>query len=228
MDPIRKIGEICKRENLWLHVDGAMSGAALICPEFRKYADGLELADSFCFNPHKWLLTNFDCDCFWVADRRHLINTFSIVPEYLRNQASDSGEVFDYRDWHVQLGRRFRSLKLWFVIRHYGVEGLRGIIRNHVGLAQQFAGWIRASEGFELITEPPLNLVCFRFHGTDEENLALMHTINGEGQIYFTHTRLAGKIVLRLCVAQTHTEEKHVARAWEIIREHAAKNNHKK
>jgi aromatic-L-amino-acid decarboxylase len=221
MDPIRKIGEICKKENLWFHVDGAMSGAALICPEFRYLGDGLELADSFCFNPHKWLLTNFDCDCFWVSDRRHLINTFSIVPEYLRNQASDSGEVFDYRDWHVQLGRRFRSLKLWFVIRHYGTEGLQNLIRNHVQLAQQFALWIQSSGQFELITRPPLNLVCFRLKGTDEDNLSLMHTINKEGEIYFTHTKLNGQMVLRLCVAQTNTEEKHVAHAWEIIREKA-------
>jgi aromatic-L-amino-acid/L-tryptophan decarboxylase len=221
MDPIRRMGEICKREKLWFHVDGAMSGAALICPEFRNLADGLELADSFCFNPHKWLLTNFDCDCFWVSDRRHLINTFSIVPEYLRNQASDSGEVFDYRDWHVQLGRRFRSLKLWFVIRHYGVEGLQNLIRNHVQLAQEFASWIQSSGHFELITNPPLNLVCFRLKGTDEENLSLMHAINKEGEIYFTHTKLNGQIVLRLCVAQTHTETKHVKHAWEIIREKA-------
>jgi aromatic-L-amino-acid decarboxylase len=188
----------------------------------------MELADSFCFNPHKWLLTNFDCDCFWVADRRHLINTFSILPEYLRNQASDSGEVFDYRDWHIQLGRRFRSLKLWFVIRYYGVEGLQNLIRNHVRLAQQFAEWIRASGQFELVTEPPLNLVCFRFRGSDEDNLTLMNNINQEGEIYFTHTKLDGKIVLRLCIGQTHTEDKHVVRAWNIIRENAAKIKHKK
>jgi aromatic-L-amino-acid/L-tryptophan decarboxylase len=217
MDPIRKIGEICRKENLWFHVDGAMSGAALICPEFRHFGDGMELADSFCFNPHKWLLTNFDCDCFWVSDRRHLINTFSIVPEYLRNQASDSGEVFDYRDWHVQLGRRFRSLKLWFVIRHYGVEGLQNLIRGHVQLAQQFASWIQSSGHFELFTDPPLNLVCFRLKGTDEDNLSLMHAINKEGEIYFTHTKLNGQIVLRMCIAQTNTEAKHVVHAWEII-----------
>ncbi len=222
MDPIRRIGEICKKENLWLHVDGAMSGAALLCPEFRHFSDGLELADSFCFNPHKWLFTNFDCDCFWVADRRHLTNTFSILPEYLRNQASESGEVFDYRDWHIQLGRRFRSLKLWFVIRHYGEEGLRNLIRYHVRMAGEFASWIRESEDFELVTEPPLNLVCFRYRGTDEENLALMDGINRGGEIYFTHTRLGGKVVLRFCIAQTHTEERHVIRAWEIIKSAAA------
>lgn len=219
MDPLREIGEICKSEGLWLHVDAAMAGAALLCPEFRHFSDGLELADSFCFNPHKWMFTNFDCDCFWVADRRHLVNTFSILPEYLRNQASESGEVFDYRDWHIQLGRRFRSLKLWFVIRHYGVEGLQYHIRAHVEMARKFAGWVRDSGEFELVDDPPLNLVCFRYRGTDEENMALMQKINRQGEIFFTHTKLNGRVVLRLCIAQTHTREDHVEKAWKIIRE---------
>jgi aromatic-L-amino-acid/L-tryptophan decarboxylase len=210
MDPIRKVGEICKDENIWLHVDAAMSGSALICPEHRSLADGLELADSFCFNPHKWMFTNFDCDCFWVADRKHLINTFSILPEYLKNKATESGAVIDYRDWHIQLGRRFRSLKLWFVIRHYGVEGLQHHIRKHIEMAQDFARWIEDQPQFELAVAPPLNLVCFRFIGTDEENLQLMNTINNSGEIYFTHTKLDGRIVLRLSVGQTHTTEKHL------------------
>jgi aromatic-L-amino-acid decarboxylase len=210
MDPIRKVGEICKDENIWLHVDAAMSGSALICPEHRNLADGLELADSFCFNPHKWMFTNFDCDCFWVADRKHLINTFSILPEYLKNKATESGAVIDYRDWHIQLGRRFRSLKLWFVIRHYGVEGLQHHIRKHIEMAQDFARWIEDQPQFELAVAPPLNLVCFRFIGTDEENLRLMNTINNSGEIYFTHTKLDGRIVLRLSIGQTHTVEKHL------------------
>ncbi len=127
---------------LWLHVDAAMAGTAALCPEFRHIHDGLELADSYCFNPHKWMFTNFDCDCFYVADRTALINTLSMLPEYLRNQATESGAVIDYRDWHVPLGRRFRALKLWFVIRHYGVEGLRHHVRRHVELAQEFARWV--------------------------------------------------------------------------------------
>ena len=125
IDPLPEIGQICQREGLWFHVDGAMAGSAAICPEYRHLQAGLEFADSYCFNPHKWMFTNFDCDCFYVADRAVLINTLSVLPEYLRNQATESGAVIDYRDWHVPLGRRFRSLKLWFVIRHYGVEGLR-------------------------------------------------------------------------------------------------------
>src|SRR6185437_4299130 len=125
MDPLGPISKICREHNLWLHVDAAMSGTAAICPEFRWIHRGLELADSYCFNPHKWMFTNFDCDCFYVANRNELIQTMSIVPEYLRNKATESGAVIDYRDWHIPLGRRFRALKLWFVIRHYGIEGLQ-------------------------------------------------------------------------------------------------------
>ncbi len=217
MDPVRKIGEICRRENCWLHVDAAMSGSAMLCPEFRHLKDGVELADSYCFNPHKWMFTNFDCDVFWVANREELINTFSILPEYLRNKATDSGEVFDYRDWHIQLGRRFRSLKLWFVIRHYGVEGLQYHIRKHVEMARQFATWVKKSKDFELITEPPLNLVCFRFKGTDEQNMQLLNAVNQTGKLFFTHTKLKQKIVLRLSIGQTNTEENHVMEAWRMI-----------
>lgn len=217
MDPIREVGEICKSENIWFHVDAAMSGSALICPEYQYLADGLELADSFCFNPHKWMFTNFDCDCFWVTDRKHLINTFSILPEYLRNKATESGSVIDYRDWHIQLGRRFRSLKLWFVIRHYGVEGLKYHIRKHIEMAHDFAGWISDHPNFELVVNPPLNLVCFRINGTDDENLTIMNNINNSGEIYFTHTKLAGRIVLRLSVGQTNTEEKHLTLVKDLL-----------
>ncbi|MFW5822681.1 MAG: pyridoxal-dependent decarboxylase [Tangfeifania sp.] len=217
MDPVREIGKICRRENCWLHVDAAMSGTAMLCPEFRHLNDGAELADSYCFNPHKWMFTNFDCDVFWIANRNELINTFSILPEYLKNKATESGAVFDYRDWHVQLGRRFRSLKLWFVIRHYGVEGLQHHIRKHVELAQEFAVWVEDSPDFELIVQPPLNLVCFRHKAGDDFNLTLMNTINEEGKIYFTHTRLNDKIVLRMSIGQTNTKAKHVEKAWQII-----------
>ena len=138
IDPVPEIGRICREQKLWLHVDAAMSGTAGLCPEFRHIHQGLEYADSYCFNPHKWMFTNFDCNCFYVADRKALIQTLSVLPEYLRNQATESGAVIDYRDWQIPLGRRFRSLKLWFVIRHYGVEGLQHHIRQHVELAQQF------------------------------------------------------------------------------------------
>jgi aromatic-L-amino-acid decarboxylase len=223
MDPLREIGEVCRRFGVWLHVDAAMSGTAAICPEFRHIHDGLELADSYCFNPHKWMFTNFDCDCFYVADRKALIETLSILPEYLLNEATKSGAVIDYRDWHIPLGRRFRSLKLWFVIRHYGVDGLRRHIRRHVELAQDFASWVSRDDRFELAAPAPLNLVCFRHRGGDEANQTLMDRLNNSGRLYLTHTRLNDRLTLRFCIAQTLTEAAHVKAAWEQIKEEATR-----
>jgi aromatic-L-amino-acid decarboxylase len=221
MDPIEKIGAICQEHGIWLHVDAAMSGTAALCEEFRWIQKGLEYADSYCFNPHKWMFTNFDCSAFYVADRKALMQTLSVLPEYLKNQASASGAVFDYRDWHVQLGRRFRSLKLWFVIRHYGIEGLQHHIREHVRLAHKFTGWIRADPRFELAAPVPLNLVCFRHRAGDAVNQALMEQLNRSGDLFLTHTRLDGKFTLRLCVGQLNTVERHVAQAWKRIQEEA-------
>jgi aromatic-L-amino-acid/L-tryptophan decarboxylase len=223
IDPVREIARVCGEHKLWLHVDAAMSGTAALCPEFRFIHDGVELADSYTFNPHKWMFTNFDCNCFYVADRRHLIQTLSILPEYLRNQASESGAVIDYRDWHIQLGRRFRSLKLWFVIRHYGVEGLQHHIREHVRLAQQFVERVRGDARFELAAPARLNLVCFRLRSGDADSQRLMERLNSSGDLYLTHTKLDGKFTLRLCIAQTNTEARHVQRAWERIQEETAK-----
>lgn len=221
MDPLPEIGRICKEEGLWLHVDGAMSGTAAVCPEYRFIHNGLELADSYCFNPHKWMFTNFDCDCFYVADRAALIKTLSILPEYLRNKATESGAVIDYRDWHIPLGRRFRSLKLWFVIRYYGVEGLRFHIKRHVDLAWNFAKWIEESENFGLAVPPPLNLVCFRHKGGDSINRQLVERLNRSGKLYLTHTTLNGQYTIRFSIGQTHTEEHHVRQAWQRIQETA-------
>ncbi len=221
MDPLPEIAKVCGEHGLWLHVDGAMSGSAAVCPEYRHFLDGLESADSYCFNPHKWLFTNFDCDCFYVADRKALVGALSILPEYLRNQATESGAVIDYRDWQVPLGRRFRALKLWFVIRHYGVEGLRHHVRRHVKLAQTFADWVRAEERFELAVEPPLNLVCFRHTGGDGANRAIMDRVNAGGGMYLTHTKMDERLTLRLSVGQTNTELRHVEKAWRLIREAA-------
>jgi aromatic-L-amino-acid decarboxylase len=222
MDPLQQIGSICRQNGLWFHVDAAMAGTAALCPEFRYLQAGVEHADSYCFNPHKWMFTNFDCDCFFVADRAALIRALSILPEYLRNQATESGAVFDYRDWQVPLGRRFRSLKLWFVIRHYGVEGLQHHVRYHVQLAQQFRAWVEGDDRFEVVVPTPLNLVCFRFRGSDEQNQRLMDSLNRSGDLYLTHTRLADRFVLRFCVGQTNTEARHVERAWLRIREEAS------
>ncbi|MGA8142946.1 MAG: pyridoxal-dependent decarboxylase [Candidatus Acidiferrales bacterium] len=221
IDPVRKIGEICRKNGIWLHVDAAMSGTAALCPEFRWTQDGIELADSYCFNPHKWMFTNFDCDCFYVADRKALTRALSILPEFLRNKATEEGAVIDYRDWHVQLGRRFRALKLWFVIRHYGVEGLRHHVRRHVALAQEFASWVRADDRFELAAPAPLNLVCFRHRGGDAISQAIMDRLNQSGDLYLTHTKLSGQLTLRFCVGQTNTRLKHVERAWQRIRDEA-------
>jgi aromatic-L-amino-acid decarboxylase len=222
MDPLSEIGPICREHNPWLHVDAAMSGTAALCPEFRHIHNGLEYADSYCFNPHKWMFTNFDCDCFYVADRKALIQTLSVLPEYLRNQATESGAVFDYRDWQVPLGRRFRSLKLWFVIRHYGIAGLQYHIRQHVELAQQFVQWIGKDDRFELAAPAPLNLVCFRHKGGDDAGQQLMDRLNSSGDLYLTHTRLNDRMTLRFCIGQTNTQRRHVEQAWKRIQEEAA------
>ena len=219
IDPLKKVGQICRENDLWLHVDAAMSGTAALCPELRHIHDGLEFADSYEFNPHKWMFTNFDCDAFYVADRKTLIQTLSVLPEYLKNKATESGAVYDYRDWHIPLGRRFRALKLWFVIRHYGVEGLRHHVREHVRLAQQFAGWVRSDARFEVAAPVPLNLVCFRLRAGDDANQALMDRLNRSGDLYLTHTRLNDKLTLRFCVGQTNTQQRHVERAWQRIQE---------
>lgn len=217
MDPVRAIGKICEENKIWLHVDAAMCGTAALCPEFRWIHDGMELADSYCFNPHKWMFTNFDCGCLFVADRNELIRTMSVLPEYLRNKATESGNVIDYRDWQIQLGRRFRSLKLWFVIRHYGIEGLQHHIRRHVKLAQKFASWVRADKNFELAAPAPLNLVCLRHRGGDEINHRILDRVNQSGKILLTHTRLNDKFTLRMSIGQTKTELQHVERAWDLI-----------
>jgi aromatic-L-amino-acid decarboxylase len=222
IDPVREIARICQDHDLWLHVDSAMSGTAALCPEFRFIHDGVEFADSYTFNPHKWMFTNFDCNCFYIADRKLLIQTLSVLPEYLRNKATESGAVIDYRDWHIQLGRRFRSLKLWFVIRHHGIEGLQHHIREHVRLAQQLVEWVRSDSRFELAAPAKLNLVCFRLRSGDQANQTLMDRLNASGDLYLTHTKLDGKFTLRLCVGQTNTEARHVKRAWQCIQQETA------
>ena len=222
IDPVSEIGRICHEQKLWLHVDAAMSGTAALCPEFRHIHNGIEYADSYCFNPHKWMFTSFDCDCFYVADRKLLIRTLSVLPEYLRNKATESGAVIDYRDWQIPLGRRFRALKLWFVIRHYGLEGLQHHIRRHIELAEQFALWVKQDDRFELAAPAPLNLVCFRHKGGDDANQMLMERLNHSGELYLTHTRLHGRTTLRVCIGQTYTEARHVKNAWKKIQEEAA------
>lgn len=222
IDPVDDIGRICERYGVWLHVDAALAGSAAVCPELRWVHEGIERADSYCFNPHKWLLTNFDCDCFYVADRAALIDAFSVLPDFLRNAPTESGAVVDYRDWQVPLGRRFRALKLWFVIRHYGIEGLRRHIRGHIAFAREFAGWVESDPDFELVVPARLNLVCFRHHAGDEFNERLVERLNDSGALYLTHTRLDDRFVLRMAFGGTWTRREHVIAAWQRIRSEAA------
>jgi aromatic-L-amino-acid decarboxylase len=222
IDPVRALGHICHKHNIWLHVDAAMCGSAALCPEFRDMHQGLELADSYCVNAHKWLPVNFDCSCFYVRNRAALVGALGILPEYLKNSASAAGTVIDYRDWQVSLGRRFRALKLWFVLRAYGAEKLRAMIRRHVGLAREFAGWVVDDRRFEMAAPVPFNLICFRLKGGDDINQRLLDRLNASGRLYVTHTRLDGRLTLRFCVGQATTERRHVLAAWEYIQAQTA------
>jgi aromatic-L-amino-acid decarboxylase len=233
-DPLRELGEICRDKKLYLHVDAAHAGTAAILPEKRHILDGMEYADSFVFNPHKWMLTNFDCSAFFVKDSNLLTRTMSVDPEYLKT--SRDGEAVNYMDWHVQLGRRFRALKLWFVIRSYGVEGIRNIIRDHISWAESFASWVDRSPDFERLAPVELNLVCFRFKpcGVDlskdeieKANIELIDELNSSGSIYLTHTRLDSRYCLRLCIGQRNTRYEHVEKAWEQIQNSKTVNKYR-
>tara|TARA_B100001167_G_scaffold187712_1_gene150188 strand:- start:3 stop:1550 length:1548 start_codon:yes stop_codon:yes gene_type:complete len=221
MDSVAELGRIARKYELWLHVDAAYAGNACVCPEYRTMIEGVELADSFNCNPHKWLLTTFDCSTLWVRDRESFTRALSVTPEYLRTSQGDSGAVIDYRDWQIPLGRRFRSLKLWFVLRWYGVDGLRAFIREQVRLAELFEELVCGSQDFEICAPRRLGLVCFRFRGSDDENRELLEAINAGGEIFLTHTVIpaegAGRYVLRFATGTISTKEKHVLRAWEII-----------
>jgi aromatic-L-amino-acid/L-tryptophan decarboxylase len=219
VDPVAELGAVCRDAGVWLHVDAAYAGVAAVVPELRWVNDGLELADSYSTNPHKWLLTNFDCDAFWVAEPAHLVGALSVLPEYLRNSATDAGAVIDYRDWQVPLGRRFRSLKLWAVLRWYGAAGLRDHIRAHVALAQEFAGRVAADPRFVLAAPHPLSLVTFRLAAGDEASQRLLEAVNDSGRAFLSHTRVDGRYVLRLAIGATFTERRHVEAVWDLLRE---------
>lgn len=223
VDPVRKIGEICRKYKIWHHVDAAFSGTALLLPEHRWMKDGIELADTFVFNPHKWMFTNFDCSVYFVRDKEALIRTFEILPEYLKTAEGD--RVNNYRDWGIQLGRRFRALKLWFVIRSFGIKGLQEKIRNHINLAQEIVKKIEANPDFELLAPVPVNVLCFRFkpetikenEAINELNSRLLEMLNATGKVYFTHTKLNGEYAIRFVIGQTNVEKKHVENAWDLI-----------
>ena len=219
VDPVRAIAEIAKREGMWCHVDAAYAGSAMICPEFRHHQDGLELVDSYTFNPHKWMFTNFDCNLYYVADRRPLIEAMSILPPYLRNEATLSGKVIDYRDWHVPLGRRFRSLKLWFVLRHYGAVGIRHHIREHVRLAQEFAANVAEDVRFELVAPHPFSLVVFRHVDGNDATKRLAAALNASGRVSVTPTTLGDTAAIRISIGQTSTDARHVDALWQLIKD---------
>ncbi|GAB4343512.1 MAG: aspartate aminotransferase family protein [Flammeovirgaceae bacterium] len=228
IDPVRKIGEICKKYGIWLHVDAAYAGTASILPELRnRLNDGLELADSYVFNPHKWMMTNFDCTVYYVKSKEYLIRTFEILPEYLKTKVGN--QVNNYRDWGIQLGRRFRALKLWFVIRTFGVEGIREKIRRDLQLAQTFKEELLKWGNAEILAPILLNLVCFRLLPQKQEiseekinalNQQILESINQSGKAYLTHTKLNGKYVIRAVFGQTNVGEAHVLNLLSIIKKY--------
>jgi aromatic-L-amino-acid decarboxylase len=224
-DPLPPIADLAREHGAYLHVDAAWAGSALICPEQRAWAAGLEQADSLVLNPHKWLLTNFDCSAHLVRRPDELVRTLAINPAYL--QTREGATVTDYRDWGIPLGRRFRALKLWFVIRAYGVEGLQALIRRHIALTRELAAWIEAEADFDLTSGPSLALLTFRYHprGVNDDatldtlNARLLEAVNDDGRTYLTQTRLRGRYVIRASIGQTATERRHVEEAWEAITE---------
>jgi aromatic-L-amino-acid decarboxylase len=228
VDPLKEISGICKKYGVWLHVDAAFAGTALLLPEYRWMIEGIEQADTFVFNPHKWMFTNFDCSVYLVKDAGTLIRTFEILPEYLKTKTR--GAVNDYRDWGIQLGRRFRALKLWFVIRSYGLDGIREKLKEHIRLNKKFSQALRKIEHMQIPMEPFLNFTCFRLHppGMDASdqlnrlNEAFLEEINRDGTQFLTHTRVNGLHTLRMIIGQTYVEEKDVDRALKLISSAAA------
>jgi aromatic-L-amino-acid decarboxylase len=224
IDPLSKIAGITQKYGIWLHVDAAYAGSAMVLPEYRWMIEGLEHADSYVFNPHKWLFTNFDLSAYYVKDKDVLIRTFSIMPEYLKTQVDQ--KVNNYRDWGIQLGRRFRALKLWFVLRNFGVEELKNRIKKHIEMVQELASDIKKDPDFELIVENPLNMLCFRFRPGnigDEPTLntineKILQKINATEETFLTHTRIRGTYVIRLVAGQTYLEKEHLQEVWQLIR----------
>jgi len=228
IDPLEPVAEICREYGVWLHVDAAYAGTALVLPEHREMIRGIELVDSFYFNPHKWMFTNFDCSAYFVRDKEALIRTFEILPEYLKTKTR--GSVNDYRDWGIQLGRRFRALKLWFMIRDFGVQGIQDKVRFHIDLAGDLAERIRHSDHFELFEPQHLALVCFRYRPQgmhlpeqlNEMNLRLLQKVNDTGKVFLTHTKVWGLVTLRMVTSQTNIRKDNVDLAWELLNETAS------
>lgn len=218
-DKLEEIGPICKERNVWLHVDGAYAGNAFICPELQPLMKGIEYADSFNTNPNKWLLVNFDCSVMWVKDRMKLTSALVVEPLYLQHANSD--ETIDYRHWGIPLSRRFRSLKLWFVMRKYGIKGLQKYIRNHIKLAKHFESLVKKDSRFEVVNDVRLGLVCFRLQRPDNYNQLLLATINASGKLHMIPSMVKGKYIIRFCVVAENSTQEDVEHAWNVIEEQA-------
>ncbi len=226
VDPLRAVASICRKYRVWCHVDAAYAGTALLLPEYDWLIDGVKNADSFVFNPHKWMFTNFDCTAYYVKDAQILIRSFEILPEYLKT--GSAGQVKNYRDWGIQLGRRFRALKLWFVMRSYGLEGLRARLRHHIKLNKYLVDWIKKNSHLELVTTPEFNFCCFRYNPSNrecsneelnEKNKLLLSRINDSGRAFISHTKLQQKYVLRCVIGQTYIEKQDVEDFMELLGE---------
>lgn len=220
VDPVAAIADICEQYRLWLHVDAAYAGSAALLPEFRWAFEGCERADSFVTNPHKWLLTPVDCSIFYTRRPDVLRQAFSLIPEYL--QTAQDPRAVNLMDYGVPLGRRFRALKLWFVLRSYGREGLVDVLRGHVRMAQELARWVDDDPSFERTAPAPFSVVCFRYKGTDDENRRLLERVNATGEVFLSGTVLRGQFTLHLAVGNYATRPEHVRRAWEIVRREAS------
>ena len=222
IDPVDKIGPICKEFGIWLHVDAAMAGPAALCPEYRFINNGVEFADSYTFNPHKWMLTSFDCSAFYISKRESLVDALSIMPEYLKNTATESQEVFDFRDWGIPLGRRFRALKLWQVINYYGIEGLQEYIKENMINTEKVKSWIEKNSNFEIVAPVPLTLICFRHKKGDDFNQKLLNRMNESGKMYMTHTILKDQYVIRFSIGTATTNLDHLKSTWNCIEKYAS------
>jgi aromatic-L-amino-acid decarboxylase len=227
-DPVEEIAAIARERKVWLHVDAAYAGAAAIMPEFRSILAGVEHADSVVVNPHKWLFVPMDCSALFVRDPEMLRRAFSIVPEYVL-QHRDASSGTNFMEYGLQLGRRFRALKLWFVLRYYGAEGLREHLRRHIALAQEFAGWVEAEPDWEIVAPHPFSVVCFRYapSGLDEDaleklNARILDDVNATGKVFLSHTKIRDRYALRLAIGNIATTHDDVALAWQLLRERAA------
>ncbi|KAL0911452.1 hypothetical protein M5K25_019595 [Dendrobium thyrsiflorum] len=229
VDPLREIGEVAREFGVWFHVDAACAGSAAICPEFRRYFDGMETADSFSMNPHKWLLANMDCCCLWVKCKTKLVDSLSTKPEILRNAATEVGNVIDYKDWQIALSRRFRAMKLWVVIRRFGQANLMEHVRSDVDMAKHFEKLVAEDERFDLVVPRRFTLVCFKLRVDKNEgkkcremNKKLLDSVNGSGKAFMTHAVVDGEFVLRFAVGGTLTEKHHVEATWRLVQEKAS------